>query len=331
MLVPRSRLAVENLALRQQLAVYKQSVKCPKLRPRDRNFWVCLSRLRSDWRSALCMVQPETVIRWHGQGFKWYWRWKSRSGKPGRPPISGVIRELIRRMSRENPGWGAPRICSELLLLGHDVAERTVAKYMVRTRQPPSQTWRTFLNNHVSDIAACDFFTVPSATFRVLYVFIVLRHDRRQVVHVNVTTNPYAKWNAQQIINAFPYEDAPRFLLRDRDGIYGNHFSDRIKSMGIDEVFTAPRSPWQNPYAERVIGSIRRECLNHVIVLNEVHLKRILALYFAYYHDSRPHLSLNRNSPTPREVEPPYVRAKSFQFRKSAVCIIATIAPRSCQ
>ncbi len=305
MLVPRSTLAIENLALRQQLAVYKQTVKRPKLRPRDRIFWVWLSRLWSNWPSALAMVQPETVIRWHRQGFKLYWSWKSRSGKSGRPPIPRDVRELIRRMSQENPGWGAPRICSELLLLGHDVTERTVAKYMVRSRQSPSQTWRTFLDNHVPSIAACDFFTVPTATFRVLYVFIVLRHDRRQVVHFNITTNPYAQWTAQQIINAFPYEEAPRFLLRDRDGIYGDYFKDRIKSMDIDEVPTAPRSPWQNPYAERIIGSIRRECLNHKIVLNEVHLQRILTLYFAYYHDVRPHLSLNRNSPTPREVEPP--------------------------
>jgi hypothetical protein len=303
LLLARNRLATENLALRQQLAVYKQSLKRPKLRPRDRIFWVCLFRLWSNWRSALVIVQPETVIHWHRQGFKLYWRWKSRSGKPGRPPVSRDIRELIRQVSRENPGWGAPRICSELLLLGHEVAERTVAKYMVRTCHPPSQTWRTFLDNHAPDIAACDFFTVPTATFRVLYVFIVLRHDRRQVVHFNVTANPYAQWTSQQIINAFPYEETPRFLLRDRDGIYGKHFQNRVKGMGIDEVPTAPRSPWQNPYAERIIGTIRRECLNHVIVLNEVHLKRILTLYFDYYHDVRPHLSLNRNSPMPREVE----------------------------
>ena len=203
-------------------------------------------------------------------------------------------------MSRENPLWGAPRILSELLLLGYKVAEGTVAKYMVRTRKPPSQTWRTFLANHVPDIAACDFFTVPTVTFRVLYVFIVLRHDRRRVVHFNVTTHPYAEWAAQQIIDAFPYEEAPRFLLRDRDGIYGDYFKKRVKDMGIDEVLIAPRAPWQNPYCERVIGSIRRECLDHVIVLNEAHLHRILTEYFQYYHNSRPHLSLDRNSPTPR-------------------------------
>jgi transposase InsO family protein len=213
--------------------------------------------------------------------------------------------KLIRRMSRENSTWGAPRIVSELALLGYDVAERTVAKYMVRTRKPPSQTWRTFLDNHVPDIAGCDFFTVPTVTFRVLYVFIVLRHERRQVLHFNVTTNPYAEWAAQQIINAFPYEEAPRFLIRDRDGIYGEYFKKRVGDMGIEEVPIAPRSPWQNPYCERVIGSIRRECLDHMIILNEDHLRRILKSCFQYYHNSRPHLSLDRNSPTPRGVEPP--------------------------
>ena len=214
-MVSRLSLAVEILALRQQISVYKHTVKCPKLRPRDRIFWVWLSRLWANWRSALGIVQPEMVIHWHRQGFKLYWRWKSRVRKPGRPPIPRELRDLIRRLSRENPLWGAPRILSELLWLGYDVAEQTVSKYMVRTRKPPSQTWRTFLDNHVLDIAACDFFTIPTVTFRVLYVFIVLRHDRRQVVHVNITTNCYAEWTAQQIINAFPYEGAPRFLIRE--------------------------------------------------------------------------------------------------------------------
>jgi hypothetical protein len=188
MLVPKVHLAVENLALRQQLAVCRQSIKRPKLRPLDRVFWVWLARLWPNWRSALAIVQPDTVVKWHRKGFKLYWRWKSNAGKPGRPPIEREIRDLIRRMSRENPTWGAPRILSELLLLGYNVAEPTVAKYMVLTRKPPSQTWRTFLDNHAPDIAACDFFTVPTVTFRVLYVFVVLRHDRRRVVHFNVTT-----------------------------------------------------------------------------------------------------------------------------------------------
>jgi transposase InsO family protein len=305
-IIGRAAAAAEILALRQQLAVCRQSIKRPKLRPRDRIFWVMLSCLWPDWRSALAIVQPETVIRWHRQGFKLYWKWKSRSrGKPGRPPIGREIRSLIQRMSRENPTWGAPRILSELLLLGHEVAEATVAKYMVSRRKPPSQTWRTFLANHVPDIAACDFFTVPTVSFRVLYVFVVLCHDRRLVIHFNLTTNPCATWTAQQIINAFPYEEAPRFLIRDRDGVYGDYFKNRIKDMDIEEVLIAPRSPWQNPYCERVIGSIRRDCLNRLIVLNERHLYRILTDYFDYYHNSRPHLSLDRNSPIPREVEPP--------------------------
>ncbi len=208
-------------------------------------------------------------------------------------------------MSHENPTWGAPRIISELALLGHEVAEGTVAKYMVRNRKPPSQTWRTFLANHVPEIAACDFFTVPTVTFRVLYVFIVIRHDRREIVHFNITTNPHAEWTTQQIVQAFPYEEAPRLLIRDRDGIYGDYFINRVEGVGIEEVPTAPRSPWQNPYCERVIGSIRRECLDHMIALNERHLHRILTSYFDHYHNSRCHLSLDRNSPTPRNAEPP--------------------------
>jgi len=303
--VSRLHLSAENLALRQQLAVLQRSSKRPKLRPRDRVFWTWLTRLWPEWRSALIIVKPETVIRWHRQGFRLYWRWKSRPRKPGRPMIERDVRALIRRMSQENPTWGAPRIQSELKLLGHSVAESTMAKYMVRPHQPPSQTWRTFLDNHVPDLVGIDFFTVSTVTFRVLYCFVVLRHDRRCVVHFNVTTNPTARWTAQQVVEAFPFEEAPRYLIRDRDGLYGDYFRDRVKNMGIDEVVIAPRSPWQNPYCERVIGLIRRECLDHVIVLSEMHLKRILSDYFDYYHRSRTHLSLDRNSPVPREVEPP--------------------------
>ena len=209
-------------------------------------------------------------------------------------------------MCRENQSWGAPRIHSELQLLGYDVSETTVAKYMVRHRKPPSQTWRTFLDNHLTDIVAVDFFTVPTATFRVLFAFVVLRHDRRRVVHFNVTAHPTAEWTAQQIVEAFPEDQAPRFLIRDRDSIYGEYFRQRVKHMGIEQVVIAYRSPWQNPYAERLIGSIRRECLNHVIILNERHLKRILRVYLVYYHEARTHLSLDRNAPIEREVEPPH-------------------------
>ena len=301
----QTELAAENLALRQQLAILEHNSKRPRLRKPDRIFWAWLSRLWPNWRSALLIVQPETVVRWHQQGFKLYWRWKSQSRKPGRPKIDAEIRKLIRRMSLENPFWGTPRIQSELRLLGYEASKATVDKYKVRRRKPPSQTWRTFLDNHVRDIVAVDFFTVPTATFRILFCFIVLRHDRRVVVHLNVTANPTGQWTAQQVVEAFPYGEAPRFLIRDHDGIYGVDFRQRIKHMGIEEVVTAPRSPWQNPYVERLIGSIRRECLNHVIVFNEAHVRRILASYFEYYHESRAHLSLEHNAPVPRRVEHP--------------------------
>src|SRR5262245_14985599 len=300
--VPRLSLATEILVLRQQILVLNRTVKQPKLRRRDRLFWVCLSRLWKDWRDALIIVKPDTVIKWHREGFRLYWRWKSKT-PIGRPPIDKEIRELIRRISRENPLWCVPRIQSELRLLGFNVTEKTVAKYRVKHARPPSQTWKTFLTNHVNQIAAVDFFTTPTINFRVLYCFIVLLHGRRKIVHFNVTAHPTAEWTAQQIIEAFPDDTAPRYLLRDRDSIYGVEFQSRVKGMQIEEVVTAPHSPFQNPYAERVIGSIRRECLDHLIVLNEDHLRRILLAYFKYYHDSRTHMSLERNSPEPREIE----------------------------
>ena len=254
---------------------------------------------------SLLVVTPQTVVRWHHQGFRLCWRWKSQSGKVGRPRIDAEVRTLIRRMSRENPSWGVPRIQSELALLGHTVSEATVRKYRIRHRKPPSQTWRTFLDNHLADIVAIDFFTVPTATFRILFAFVVMRHDRRHVIHFNVTAHPTAEWTAQQIIEAFPEDSAPRCLIRDRDSIYGAFVQERVKRMGIEQVVIAYRSPWQSPYVERLIGSIRRECLNRVIVLNERHLTRILRSYLDYYHHSRTHLSLDRNSPVPREVELP--------------------------
>jgi putative transposase len=251
----------------------------------------------------LAIVKPETVIRWHRQGFRLCWRWKSRK-QPGRSKIDAEVRSLIRRMSRENAAWGAPRIQSELALLGYKAAEWTVAKYMGRAGKPPSQTWRTLLADHVPNIAVIDFLVVAAVSFRLLYRFLVLRHDRRRVVHFNVTPHPSARWTAPQVVEASPFGEGPRFLLRDRDGIYGQDFPERIEHMGIDEVVTAYRSPWQSPCIERLIGSIRRECLGHVIVLNEAHVHRMLTDYFAYYHEARTHLSLDRNAPVPRKVEP---------------------------
>ncbi len=300
----RSTIAAENLALRHQVGVLQRSVKRPRLRQRDRILWVWLRRFWANWRSCLMIVKPDTVLRWHRDGFRLYWRWKSRS-KPGRPKIDAEIRRLIRRMSRENATWGSPRVQSELALLGYTVDQSTVAKYMCRHGKPPSQTWRTFLENHAPDIAAIDFFVVPTVRFQLLYCLVVLRHDRRRVVHFNVSAHPTARWTGQQIVEAFPYDEAPRFLLRDRDGIYGMDFRERIMHLGVEEVVTAPRSPWQNPYVERLIGSIRRECIDHVVVLNETHLRRILTSYLVYYHESRAHLSLERNAPVPRRVEHP--------------------------
>ena len=208
-LISRSALVVENLALRQQLSVLRQSVKRPRLRMQDRVFWVWLARIWRGWRNCLVVVKPETVVKWHRKGFRLYWRWKSRKRKPGRPKVEYEVRELIQRMSRENPTWGAPRIQSELHLLGFTVAESTVSKYLIRRSKPPSQTWRTFLENHVDCLASIDFFTVPTATYRIVYCFLVLCHDRRRVVHYNVTAHPSQQWTAQQIVEAFPYDEAP--------------------------------------------------------------------------------------------------------------------------
>ena len=298
------RLALENLALRQQLAVLKASAKRPRASTLDRLFWVLFAKYVNGWRAMLHALHPDTVVRWHREGFPRYWRWKSRRRRIGRPPVDRETRNLIHEMQSANTGWGAPRIHGELLKLGIEVSQATVSKYMARPRKPPSQTWRTFLDNHVPDLASMDFLIVPTATFRVLYVFIVLRHDRRQIVHFNVTAHPTAQWTAQQIVEAFPFT-APGYLVRDRDRIYGDTVRRSIKSLGIEEVLSAPRSPWQNPFVERVIGSIRRDCLDHVIVLNERHLRRILREYLGYYHTCRTHLSLGKDSPKPRTIQPP--------------------------
>jgi putative transposase len=208
-------------------------------------------------------------------------------------------------MAAANPLWGAPRIHGELAKVGVDVSERTVSRLLGRARRPPSQTWRTFLTNQLAALVSVDFFTVSTLTGRVLFVFIVLLHHRRRIVHVNVTQHPTAAWTAQQIIDAFPDDTAPRWLLRDRDAIYGDAFRRRIASIGIEEVVSSPSSPWQNPYVERVIGSIRRECLDHVIVLSERHLRRLLTAYLTYYHGARTHLALQKDAPTPRRVQTP--------------------------
>ena len=299
----RHDLATENLALRQQLAVMKYQCSRPRLTDTDRFFWVLLSRIWSDWHAALHIVKPETVVRWHRQGFRDYWCWKSRHR--GRPKADPKIRELIRRMCRANPLWGAPRVHGELLKLGIEVSETTVSKYMIKHRGPPSQNWRTFLQNHTRELIALDFFTVPTATFRVLFVLVILSHDRRRILHFNVTEHPTAAWTARQLLEACGTDDAPRYLVRDRDAIYGKTFRRQVTALKIQEVPTAPRSPWQNAYAERVIGSIRRECLNHMIVLGERHLRRILRSYVDYYNSTRTHLSLDKDTPEGRPIQHP--------------------------
>jgi len=305
----RRNLALQNLALRQQLAVLKRNQKRPTIRAKDRLFWVWLSRMWTGWRESLIIVQPDTVIKWHHKSFRLFWTKLSRRKTGGRPSIKREVKSLIRQMAQANPLWGAPRIHGELLKLGIEVSERTVSRLMPKQSKPPSQTWRAFLKNHFNEMVSIDFLTVPTATFRVLFVLVVLAHHRRRVVHFNVTEHPTAVWTAQQFIEAFPEETAPRFLLRDRDQIYGEEFRRRVAGMKIEEVMTAPHSPWQSPYVERLIGSIRRECLNHVIVLNEKHLRRILKSYFDYYHRSRTHLSLAKDAPEPRAMQPPELGA----------------------
>jgi len=261
--------ALENLALRQQLSIYKRKRKRPRLAGLDRWFWIALSVVWKDWRKALIMLHPDTVVRWQRERFRRYWtRLSKRAARVGRPPISFVIRRLIRTLAETNRLWRAPRIHGELQKLGIVVSERTVSRILRTIKRPPSQTWRTFLQNHLGEIIAVDFFTVPTIRLRVLFVFLMMEPQRRRVIHFGVTEHPTAEWSAQQVVEAFSMRDAKRYLVRDRDSIYGHEFRCRIESLGMKEVITAPRSPWQNAFAERLIGSIRRECLDHVVVLS---------------------------------------------------------------
>ena len=307
----RSRLDLEAeiFALRHQLVVLQRHApRRPRLRQGDRLLWVLLSRLWPNWRRAVQIVTPETVVRWHRRAFAFAWSRRSRRRRPGRPAVTADLQALIHQMRAANPLWGAPRIHGELRKLGIEIAQATVGKYLGRNRRrpgPPSQTWRTFLANHVSQLASIDFFTVPTATFRVLFVFIVLAHDRRRIVHVNVTPHPTAAWTAEQLREAWPCDTAPRFLLRDRDAIYGSDLRRTAAAMGLEEDLTAPRAPWQHPFVERVIGTLGPECLDHVIVWNERSLRRRLQRYLAYYHAWRTHLALEKDAPVSRPVQPP--------------------------
>ena len=293
----RTRLEAENLVLRQQLVVLRRKYPARvRLWNIDRFLMVWLYRLYPSLLEAIVIVQPETVIRWHRRGFRAYWHWKSRN-VGGRPRIDSEIRALIRRMSRENSLWGAPRIHGELLMLGIDVAESTVGRYMVKRRRPPSQGWKTFLRNHAAGVASLDLFVVRTISFKLLYGMVILRHARRRLVKISVTANPTAEWIARQVTDAFPWDEAPGHLIRDRDGTFGPIYTHRIRAMGIRDHPTAPRSPWQNGYVERLIGSIRRESLDHLVVFDEAQLRRVLKNYASYYNQVRTHLSLKKNAP----------------------------------
>ncbi len=296
------RLEAENAVLRHQLNVLRRRLHGrARLTNSDRWFFIQLYRWSPAILQVLTIIRPETLVRWHRAGFRHYWRWKSRS-PGGRPQIETDLRALIRRMSVENPLWGAPRIHGELLKLGFEVAQSSVAKYMVKRRGPPSQGWRTFLRNHAPDIAAMDLFVVPTIGFDLLYAFVIMRLDRRDLVWINVTANPTAEWVARQITEAFPWDGAPRYMIRDRDRIYGTVVTRRLRAMGIRDKPIAPASPWQNSFVERLIGSIRRECLDHLIVLGEAHLRRLLKNYADYYNGVRTHRSLNKDAPVSRPV-----------------------------
>jgi transposase InsO family protein len=299
----RAELEAEILVLRHQINLLQRA--SPRRRPFsliDRLILGRVCRLFPKVYDALAIVRPDTVIRWHRAGFRLYWRWKSRH-RCGRPTVQLEIRRLIRQMSIANPLWGAPRIHGELLKLGIDIGQTSVAKYMARRRAPPSQGWKTFLRNHADGIAAMDLFVVPTISFRLLYGLLVMGHGRRQILWFGVTTHPSAEWIANQLTEACGWEQIPRYLIRDRDGAYGEIFIRRVRSIGIRDRPTSPRSPWQNAYAERLIGSIRRECTDHIVISGERHLRHVLLSYMDYYNGTRTHLSLNKDTPISRATE----------------------------
>jgi transposase InsO family protein len=295
---------LENVALRQQLGVFKRTLPQPRFSASDKLFWVILRRCWPEWQRALVLIQPETVVHWHRAGFKLYWTWLSRHRVcAGRKSVSRDLRDLIFRMVAENPAWGAPRIHGELKMLGFNVSESTVLRWMRKApRNPePAKRWAAFLSNHREAIAAMDFFTVPTLAFGVLYCFFVIAHDRRRILHFNVTKHPTSAWVIQQLREAFPYDTSQKYLIHDRDAIFNTEVRETIGAIGLKSIRTAFKSPWQNGVAERFVGSCRRDLLDHVIVLNEHHLKRLMTDYVRYYHDDRTHLGLAKQTPADRE------------------------------
>jgi transposase InsO family protein len=300
----RSDTALEVLALRQQITVLKRQHPRPPLNTFDRLFWATLRDHWSRWRDVLVIVKPETVVGWHRAGYRLFWRWRSRR-RGGRPNITGEIRELIGRLANENPNWGAPRIHGELQKLGFVVSERSVARHLRRIRRhaDPGKQWLTFLENHREMIVAFDFFTVPTVTFQLLYCFFVIEHGRRKILHFNVTRHPTADWVVQQLRETFPEADPYRYVILDRDTKFDAEVVAFLKSTGFEPKRTSIASPWQNGVVERWVGSCRRQLLDHVVPLNEGHLRRLVREYVAYFHQDRIHDALGKDTPHRRAVE----------------------------
>jgi Integrase core domain len=299
----KTQLILENLFLTKQLEIYQRNDPKLKISRIDRMFFSLMMDWLSNWKERLFIIKPETVIKWHRTAFRFYWRWKSRP-KGGRPRVSREVIALIKQMATENPKWGAPRIHGELQKLGFNICESTVLRYMPKKRNRNNgQNWKTFLKNHSKEIMSIDFLTVPTINFKLMYVLVMIQHHRRKLIYFNITKNPTAEWCLQQIRNLLFDFAAPKYLIRDRDKKYGTLLGDENNQFGIDEIVTAYRSPWQNGYVERLIGSIKRECLDHLIVINEDHLRYILSDYISYYNKYRTHLGINKDSPEGRPIQ----------------------------
>jgi len=299
----KRNIVLENIALRQQLAIQQRSIKQPKISNTDRLFWIWLLRIWKNWRSALFIAKPETAIGWHRKGFKYYWRRKSRC--VGRPQIDWELIKLIRRLQKENPLWSPQRIQGELAKLGYSVCDNTVAKYMKKPLSSPDQRqrWRTFLKNHAPHIVAIDFMVVRTIFFKAVYVFVAISHNRRKILHFGVSSRPHSQWAIQQLRETFAFDETTKYVIRDNDKIFSEELKQTIKRFGLKDTPTAPRSPWQNPICERVMGTLRRECLDHMIILNEKHLRAVLDEFVEYYNTSRTHMSLKKDAPAHREVQ----------------------------
>ncbi len=305
----KEELIIENLALRQQVTAYHAKKTKPTISNLDRIFWISLRQTYDKWKDSLIIVKPETVISWQRRRFKRHWTRISKIKKPGRKRVNKEIRELIYRMAEEN-SWGAPRIYSELLMLGYtDVSESSVSRYLKRYRAKhpdklKQQSWRSFLRNHANDISAMDFFIVPTVNFNLLSVFFVIDHGRRRLLHLNVTNQPFAKWVIQQLRDAFPYDQISKYIIMDRDKIFSKRVKEILKwQLGVKPKITSYKSPWQNGIAERFILSVRNDLLNQMIIFNEDHLRRLMREYIDYYNKDRCHLSLDRDSPLGRHIQ----------------------------